>query len=61
QLHQEGVSLELNQEILILSLVLNNKNYFRDMKKILLIIFSITFCFSQENIDYQKPSSEILN
>ena len=44
-----------------MSLVLNNKNYFRDMKKILLLIFSITFCFSQENIDYQKPSSEILN
>ena len=31
------------------------------MKKIILLILSITFAFSQENIDYQKPSSEILN
>ena len=31
------------------------------MKKTILLILSITFAFSQENIDYQKPSSEILN
>ena len=31
------------------------------MKKIILLILSVTFAFSQENIDYQKPSSEILN
>ena len=31
------------------------------MKKTILLILSITFTFSQENIDYQKPSSEILN
>ena len=31
------------------------------MKKIILLILSVTFAFSQENINYQKPSSEILN
>ena len=31
------------------------------MKKTILLILSITFAFSQENIEYQKPSSEILN
>ena len=31
------------------------------MKKTILLILSITFAFSQEKIDYQKPSSEILN
>ena len=31
------------------------------MKKIILIILSITFAFSQENINYQVPSSEILD
>ena len=31
------------------------------MKKTILLILSITFAFSQENINYQKPSSEILN
>ena len=31
------------------------------MKKTILLILSITFAFSQENIDYQKPSAEILN
>ena len=31
------------------------------MKKIILLILSITFAFSQENINYQVPSSEILD
>ena len=31
------------------------------MKKIILLILSVTFAFSQENINYQVPSSEILD
>ena len=31
------------------------------MKKTILLILSITFAFSQENINYQVPSSEILD
>mgnify|MGYP007000325781 len=31
------------------------------MKKTILLILSITFAFSQENINYQVPSSEIID
>ena len=31
------------------------------MKKILFFLFSVSLCYSQENINYQSPSNEILN